>query len=338
DMPDDELGEADEETAEPIEETGGEFTDDTPDNEFAEADEETAESIEETGGEFTDDMPDDELAEADEETAEPIEETGGEFTGDTPDNVDTTISDINHDTDELTDETELPGDLSGFVDDSEFEDLVKVDAPEYYESGSFYDQGINEYGFEGTCGPTSQANAINALLGTNEITENKVLTVAVENELCETDSMDPADNGGTGTEDFMKLYEKVNEKIGDRLSVECFDYDKALSIDEMADKLDEGSVLNIAVDSATLWDQNDHIPGELAEDVCTDHWITVTGVDRDTDGRIIGFNIIDSGGGESYADIEKYERMCFGESGREMIDPTCIVVSKNVPVDTGKSG
>ena len=163
-------------------------------------------------------------------------------------------------------------------------------------------------------------------------------TVAVENELCETGSIDPADNGGTGTEDFMKLYEKVNEKIGDRLNVECFDYDKALSVDEMADKLDEGSVLNIAVDSATLWDQNDHIPGELAEDVCTDHWITVTGVDRDANGEVIGFNIIDSGGGESYADIEKYERMCFGETGREVIYPTSFVVSKNDPVDTGKSG
>ena len=351
-MPDNEFTESAEETAVTPEETGGEFTDEMPDNEFTESAEETAETPEETGSELTDEMPDNNFTEAVEEIAETSNEENSELSEeelhenneetnmspeDIPNNVDTIIPDINHYTDELADETKLPGDFSGFVDDSEFEDLVKADTPEYYESGNFYDQGINEYGFEGTCGPTSQANAINALLGTNEMTENKVLTVAVENELCETKSIDPADNGSTGTEDFMKLYEKVNEKIGNRLSIECFDYDKALSVDEMADKLDEGSVLNIAVDSATLWNQNEHIPGELAEDVCTDHWITVTGVDRDTDGKIIGFNIIDSGGGESYADIEKYERMCFGESGREMIDPTCIVVSKNVPVDTGES-
>ena len=356
-MSDSEISEAALETEEAPEETEGEFTDEMSDSEISEAALETEEAPEETEGELTDEMPDNEFTEDVEETTETPGEENDEFSGDLsenelhedneetdvsvddiPNDAENVIPDINHETDESDDGAGLPGDLSEFVDDSEFEDLVKADVPEYYESGSFYDQGINEYGFEGTCGPTSQANAINALFGTNEMTENKVLTVAVENELCETGSIDPADNGGTGTEDFMKLYEKVNEKIGDRLNVECFDYDKALSVDEMADKLDEGSVLNIAVDSATLWDQNDHIPGELAEDVCTDHWITVTGVDRDANGEVIGFNIIDSGGGESYADIEKYERMCFGESGREMIDPTCIVVSKNAPVDTGKSG
>jgi len=84
----------------------------------------------------------------------------------------------------------------------------------------------------------------------------------------------------------------------------------------------------VAVDSSTLWDENGHIPGQLAQDEYTDHWITVTGVDRNEDGSIAGFKIIDSGGGESYADLDKYERMCFGEDGREMLDPTCIVVSK----------
>ncbi len=63
----------------------------------------------------------------------------------------------------------------------------------------------------------------------------------------------------------------------------------------------------------------------------------MTGVERDEDGSVMGFNIIDSGGGESYADVDKYERMCFGEEGREMIDPTCIVVSRNTPVDTGNN-
>ena len=66
----------------------------------------------------------------------------------------------------------------------------------------------------------------------------------------------------------------------------------------------------------------------LSEDVYTDHWITVTGVERSQAGEIQGFEIIDSGGGENYVDAETYERMCFGEEGREMIDPTCIVVSK----------
>lgn len=74
--------------------------------------------------------------------------------------------------------------------------------------------------------------------------------------------------------------------------------------------------------------KNDHIPGQLASDTYTDHWITVTGVSIDAEGNIDKFDIIDSGGGVDSVDYETYERMCFGEDGREMIDPTCIVVSK----------
>ena len=208
-----------------------------------------------------------------------------------------------------------------------FETLQLIENPEFYDTGQFYEQGINEYGFEGTCGPTSQANAINTLLGNNELTENKVLGIAVDNNLCDV-SDDVVNSGGTTTENFMELYDKVNDSIGDKIDVELFDYDSALSVSEMAEKLDEGSVLNIAVDSATLWGENHHIPGMLSEDVYTDHWITVTGVERSQAGEIQGLEIIDSGGGENYVDAETYERMCFGEDGREMIDPTCIVVSK----------
>ena len=285
---------------------------------------EVTEENEITSDDVTDDVTDDvdEEVESDNnvEDTKDIEEA----------ETDSEIAEAEDITDDITEEeAEIPGDFSHIFGKDEFEDIVKLDKPDFYESGSFYEQGINEFGYEGTCGPTSQANAINSLLGTNEFTENKVLSVAVENDICETGSLDPADNGGTTTDQFMELYDKMNEKLDGRLSVERFDFDNALSVEQMAEKLDEGAVLNIAVDADTLWDQNFHIPGELGQDKCTDHWITVTGVDRNADGSIAGFSIIDSGGGETYADVEKYERMCFGEPGREMIDPTCIAVSKN---------
>lgn len=66
----------------------------------------------------------------------------------------------------------------------DFEQSVLEGKPDFYESGSFYEQGINEFGYQGTCGPTSQANALNELFDTNEFTENKVLNVAVDNNLC----------------------------------------------------------------------------------------------------------------------------------------------------------
>ncbi len=241
---------------------------------------------------------------------------------------------------EAFESAEIPGGLDTVYDEmnegeiqevervyDDFEQQVVELNPEFYETGSFYEQGVNEFGYEGTCGPTSQANAVNEVLGINELTENKVLNIAVDNGLCEI-SDNPAESGGTTTEQFMELYDKVNESIGDKIQTELYDFDNALNVEEMADKIDEGSVLNVAVDSATLWGENDHIPGTLAEDVATDHWITVTGVERDAAGNPEGFHIIDSGGGESYVDAQTYERMCFGEMGREMLDPTCIVVSK----------
>ena len=259
-----------------------------------------------------------------EELLDTVDDSNGEVTEDEslPETGDVLETDINLDS--TTSDIEGENYVREYDD---FETSVLSENPEFYETGQFYQQGINEYGYQGTCGETSQANAINTLLGNNELTENKVLDIAVDNNLCEI-SEDLSNSGGTTTSNFMELYDKVNESIGDKVNVDLYEYDNALSPEEMANKIENGSVLNVAVDSATLWGENDHIPGQLASDTYTDHWITVTGVSRDAEGNIDKFDIIDSGGGVDSVDYETYERMCFGEDGREMIDPTCIVVSK----------
>ncbi len=248
--------------------------------------------------------------------------------------------------DYLNDHNFGQGDYDIYSRDPEWQRLTGNDAPrilddfeqgytaehpdfkDYYQSGRFYDQGANEYGFNGTCGPTSQANAVNYLLGTNEYTENKVLKIAVENNLC-TLTGPSGDQGGTTTQQFMDLYDRVNEQTGGQLNVELHDFDKALSIEEMASKIEEGSVLNVAVDSSALWDkEREFSPFGYNESFYTDHWITVTGVDRDESGEIQGFKIIDSGGGVDYVDVDKYDRMCFGTDQHRVNDPTMIVVSK----------
>ena len=232
-------------------------------------------------------------------------------------------------------ETKLPPlNSSEALEDSrvfnEFETSMMDKNPiykDYYESGLFYDQGLNEYGFSGTCGPTSQANAVNHLLSTNEFTENKILQIAVDNNLCEMSGA-PEDCGGTTTDNFLKLYEKVNEQTGNKLDVQLYEYDNALDINEMANRLDNGSVLNVAVDSAVLWGQADNYGIGYRADSYSDHWITITGAERDAAGKVVGFNIIDSGGGESYVDADVCDRMCFGDDNHRVIDPTMIVVSK----------
>ena len=226
---------------------------------------------------------------------------------------------------EITEDTDSNIDIEH---NDEFTELLLEERPdlaEMFENGEFYEQGNNEYGFEGTCGETTQANTLNSLLGTNEITENDVLSVAIDKNLCEVDNLDPANSGGTSTEQFMDLYNEMNHRSGDKLDVELFDYEDALSLDDMASRLENGSVLNIAVDSNELWD----LPTDITDTAhYTDHWISVTGVDRDVTGNISGFKIIDSGGGEKYLDVDKFERCYYGSCDNPVLDPTCIVVSR----------
>ena len=217
----------------------------------------------------------------------------------------------------------------------DFEQSVLEGKPDFYESGSFYEQGINEFGYQGTCGPTSQANALNELFDTNEFTENKVLNVAVDNNLCSMDSS-PENCGGTTTEQFMELYDKMNEQLDGKINTELYEFNNALDVEDVASKLDEGCVLNVAVDADALWDQPREYVNSMGipcDDFYSDHWITVTGVQRDELGNIQGFDIIDSGGGVNYVDADKYHEMCFGTDEHRVIDPTAIVISKNdVPI------
>ena len=217
----------------------------------------------------------------------------------------------------------------------DFEQSVLEGKPDFYESGSFYEQGINEFGYQGTCGPTSQANALNELFDTNEFTENKVLNVAVDNNLCSMDSS-PENCGGTTKEQFMELYDKMNEQLDGKINTELYEFNNALDVEDVASKLDEGCVLNVAVDADALWDQPREYVNSMGipcDDFYSDHWITVTGVQRDELGNIQGFDIIDSGGGVNYVDADKYHEMCFGTDEHRVIDPTAIVVSKNdVPI------
>jgi len=229
---------------------------------------------------------------------------------------------IPKDPDEITEEITKPTER---VYD-EFEEMIRVDDDDFYESGTFYTQGINEYGYTGTCGETSMASTMNRVLGTNEYTENKVLDVAVQEGLCDTGSFE--DSGGTTTDQFMDLYEKMNETCGGQLEVERHDFENVLSMEEVAQRLEEGCTINVAVDADTLWNQRDPMGSPFPETKATDHWITVTDVHRDENGAIEGFDIIDSGGGESYVDADKYEAMCYGTDSLELTDPTCIVVSR----------
>lgn len=193
----------------------------------------------------------------------------------------------------------------------------------------FYSQGNNEFGFTGTCGPTSIASGANRVLGEMRFTENDVLTEAVQSGLCDIVPGSPADSGGTSTGEFVQLYERINDLSGDRLNIETFDYDQVLSMEEVAQRLDAGSTVHVAVDADTLWGESTAgMMGTPDISKATDHWITVTDAVRDEHGAVTGFRVIDSGGGVDYVDAATYQTMCYGSDHLHLDDPTCVVVSR----------
>ena len=242
-------------------------------------------------------------------------ETKNDATEAEMDNVATTVGD----------ETDggSEGDSDG--DNSQASDTGKT---AIYDNVSYH-QGQNDFGARGTCGPTSIANSLNRVTGTSDYTENAVLHNAMDNDLC-SKSENPNAMGGTTTNNVVSIIDNVKNPDSN-IHTEVYEYDKALSIDELANRIDNpGTVAMVGVDSATLWDQR----GDVASSglfqhtyAPSDHWITVDSPTRDSDGDVTGFNIIDSGGGVDYVDRDKFEAMYQGDANHTVSDPTAIIIS-----------
>ncbi len=195
-----------------------------------------------------------------------------------------------------------------------------------------YQQGKNDFGAQGTCGPTTVANALNRITGTSEYTENGVLHSAMNKELCNK-SDNPYDCGATTTKEVVQIIDEVKDPDSN-IQTEVFEYEDALSVDELADRVDDpNTVAIVGVDSATLWDERGDVCNsglfQPSESEPSDHWILVDSSERDDDGNVTGFNIVDSGGGESYSDTDKFVNMYQGSDSHKVSDPTAIIVTNN---------
>lgn len=131
----------------------------------------------------------------------------------------------------------------------------------------------------------------------------------MENELC-SKSDDPSKMGGTTTKEVVSIIDNVKGE-GSDIQTEVYEYDEALSVDELADRTDDpGTVAIVGVDSATLWDTRGDVSCSglfQHTDTPSDHWITVDSPIKDSEGKIAGFNIIDSGGGVEEVSRDKFE-------------------------------
>ena len=175
-----------------------------------------------------------------------------------------------------------------------------------------YEQGNNELGYQGTCGLTSVANALNTVFNSKEYSENSVVKFANECHMCsrieETHSYELA--GGTTTRDLESVLRNID--IKDKgIEFKTLEYNNAPSIYELAELLhDSENVAIVGVDSATLWDERDASLSWLfmgPEVDASDHWILVESPVYSEKGELEGFNIVDSGGGESFVSAEKIQ-------------------------------
>ncbi len=229
---------------------------------------------------------------------------------------------------------EVTNKSEGFSTESNFE---PNNSKEHID-GMAYTQGNNELGYEGTCGPTSVANSLDRVMGTNKFTENDMVKTAADNKLCYTTGL-PENCGGTSTRNIIDLVDKVTTPE-DNITTEVYEYGNALSVDELADKLkDSNTVAMVGVDSSTLWDtRGDVTSSSLFSGVdsdYSDHWIMVDKPVYGDDGKLEGFSIVDSGGGESFVDRDKFEAMYIGNDNFEVKDPTSIIISRGEPISGG---
>ena len=203
----------------------------------------------------------------------------------------------------------------------------------YFENAS-YQQGENDIGALGTCGPTSIANALNLVTNSSNYSENSVLHDAIDNNLCVIDQ-NPFITGGTSTLNVVSLIDLEKGPESD-IKCELYEFSNALDINTLAERLeDKNTIAIVGVSSSILWDRENNVgQSGIFQQQYSDHWITVESPVYNSNGDLEGFNIIDSGGGVDYVTAEKFETMY----SNQVLDPTAILISnsKNTNIITEK--
>ena len=95
-----------------------------------------------------------------------------------------------------------------------FDETLRSDSPWFFEHGEFSMQGINQYGYTGTCGEAALANAMNHIFSTSYYTENMLVKMAVDRNLCTTQSEIKENLGGMSPEQMMYLITFLNNVAG----------------------------------------------------------------------------------------------------------------------------
>ena len=191
---------------------------------------------------------------------------------------------------------------------------VRVYVPLEWDAGATAFVGRQgSAGLWGTCGECVIANTLNLVTGST-YTEADIVDFVMQRGLCD------ASSGGMSVNDMMRAYRELLPI--ERIDIFCYDGDAALTIDQMAEKIERGIALNVSVYGEMMREGGHADEG----DVFTTHWILAHGVERDADGAVAGFWIADSASDITYLSVQELSDVCFGRDGTCIVNPNCIQV------------
>ena len=187
-------------------------------------------------------------------------------------------------------------------------------------------QGQADKEYQGTCGITSVANVLRQL-GVMDATEKDVLEMALKHGVCRTkEEMEKrfelglckkredvvAESGGTTNSSLLTLMHSYGLKAAKV---------PEMTIQNIVDCLEKGGTMMMSVRSKYIKEPYMHegkegkkIPTKITSKRLKDHWVTVTGIEKNRyTGEISGIFIQDTGGHNSssnlFIPVEQFKRM-----------------------------
>ncbi len=157
----------------------------------------------------------------------------------------------------------------------DFNNYMKINAPDVFDDNEFFDQGINSFGYHGTCSEASEANVMNLLFGT-DYTEQDFVDLAIRLNLCTTGQENQYVNGGQTPIQMVNILQYMGGTTGFPVMTKCLVKNELPNVENCAMLLDRGVGIIMAVDSNILWGFTPEECAAAGVDYFTsDHWIVV---------------------------------------------------------------
>lgn len=165
-------------------------------------------------------------------------------------------------------------------------------------------QGDNSLGYLGTCGIVS-CEDVAKQQGITGVSEDGLVNLAAEKNLCVNDASDPYQLGGTTDANRAEILSEIgipNEMV------------PASSLEELAGYIENNQSAIATVNAGVLWNDPNYLGNGLSN-----HAISITGVARDPQsGDILGVFINDSGTGQAgkFITAPRFENAWLKRGGR----------------------